>query len=231
MTITDGDDPQTFHFRTASGEHRDLLIELLNFSKEAAQKRSASKSENLTNPNFVRKKSEKSIEDILSIICKNSSNQNPTSDRSLKLLLNDRILPIAPLFQCEVLKKSGSIIVFEKKAWLTIGCSNIIISKDQQIKNIIQIFPINSNSLLVKPAEKGSNFFNSSFNNLTSRIELIITSNHVKSTYQTNSLQDADMVIEVIKAVFSGKYENEQIVSSLPYNKMVRSQNYCTSHN
>lgn len=46
----------------------------------------------------------------------------------------------------------------------------------------------------------------------------------MKSTYQANSLQDADMIIEVIKSILSGKYENEQIVSSLPYNKMVTNQ-------
>ena len=128
MTITNGDDAQTFHYRTTSAEQRDLLIELLNFSKEVAQKSAASKSENLTNPNYIRKKSEKSVEDILNIVCKNNPNPN-SPERSLKLLLNDRILPIAPLFQCEVMKKSGSIITFEKKVWLTIGCSTIIISK------------------------------------------------------------------------------------------------------
>lgn len=125
LSIDNGYGLQTHHYQIKYWQQRDLLIELIMFSKYAAQKRATMKSERMENPNISLRDFDKSSDDIVSNFIE-ANLTSATMAKSLRMLSNDSVIPQKHLFQCQVYKKRS---VFDKKTWMTIGTSNIILSQ------------------------------------------------------------------------------------------------------
>lgn len=108
-------------------QQRDLFLELLIFARQLAKNRTKIDSENMTNPNydFNHKKSAKGF---LKNFLKAGAAAS-VDEKSLKVMTNDRIAPPKILFQCQVTKKSSGLRSSEKKMWLFVGVTSIVISK------------------------------------------------------------------------------------------------------
>lgn len=125
LSIDNGDGLQTHHYQIKYWQQRDLLIELILFSKYAERKRTAMKSERMENPNISLKDFDKSSDDIFSGFLE-ANLDSASLAKSLRMLSNDSVIPHKHLFQCQVYKKRS---MFDKKTWMTIGTSNIILSE------------------------------------------------------------------------------------------------------
>ena len=117
----------THHYQLRHAEQRDLLIELVQFSKSAEQKRSMMRNEKFTHPNDYRERTPDSI--IMGIINgrKSSTGRDPNE---LKLLQNDRVVPLKMLLQKEIIQKRKSgLLNNDRRLWLTVGTGSIILSQ------------------------------------------------------------------------------------------------------
>jgi len=104
----------------------------------------------LTNP---EKTSEQVVENMLGVQMGSQNNIG----KSLKLLMNDRIIPAKQIFQCEIFTKNN-FLSSQKKFWLHVGTSQILISTDKAANHITQIFPVDREYMsILKLSESGSN--------------------------------------------------------------------------
>ncbi len=159
MSITNGKAVETFHYQVKYPKQRSLLVELILFAKRLAIKRASSvNSENMINPTEVvsanqDQRSEQVVENMLGVQMGSQNNIG----RSLKLLTNDRITPAKQIFQCEIFTKNN-FLSSQKKYWLHVGTSQILISTDKTANHITQIFPVDREYMsLLKLSESGSN--------------------------------------------------------------------------
>ncbi len=106
---------------------RELFLEVLLFARQLAQKKTVTDSENMTNPNHELE-TQKSVKKFLKKLLKVET-LAPLDSKTFKVLSNDRITPTKILYKCQVFKKGGGLLSSEKKMWLFLGVTSIIISK------------------------------------------------------------------------------------------------------
>jgi len=108
-------------------QQRDLFLEMLLFARQLSKKKAIVESENMTNPNYQfspRRTAKGFLKNFLKAEAMSAS-----EEKSLKALTNDRIAPPKVLFKCQVTKKIGGLRGSEKRMWLFVGVTSILISK------------------------------------------------------------------------------------------------------
>lgn len=138
LTLSESNDVKTWHYKMKYHQQRDLFLEMLIFARQLAKRRTIVDSENITNPNY-QITSKKSAKGFLKNFLKAEA-MSTSDEKSLKTMMNDRIAPPKILFKCQVTKKVSGLRASEKRMWLFVGVTNILISKYNIFVSSLNLF-------------------------------------------------------------------------------------------
>ncbi|KRX03021.1 hypothetical protein PPERSA_04816 [Pseudocohnilembus persalinus] len=82
------------------------------------------------------------------------------TDKNIDYMYNDQILPYRKLLQAQVSKVTKFGKYLENQINLFLGLTQIIISKDPQARQILEVIPIKQDIFQLKEDKKESNYHN-----------------------------------------------------------------------
>lgn len=133
MAITEHNESKLLSYKVFHSKHRDLLLELLWYAREVSRMKLFEKQEKVENPNVntnFTPSGERLYTDIASFLGKEVKELDHIdhSTCQIKLIRNDRILPPNILFKCPIVKKSNGLFSNDKKFWLILGLTQVLIA-------------------------------------------------------------------------------------------------------